>query len=401
MSIKLRGGALQGVRVVELTKVWAGPCVGKHLAYMGAEVIRIESEGSLDVTRTFGVEDINNAPGWQSVNPEKLSAQINMKSERGIELLLELIKQADIVVENLRPGAIERLGLGYDTVKAANPGIVYVSMGMHGNEGPLSYQTGYAPCFAALGGLTAMVGYEGEAPAGMNVRYSDSTFGTAATFAALVALLHKRKTGRGQFVDVSAVETMSTMIGDTLMDYTLLGNLPASSGNRHKEMAPHGVYGCATNHWLSLAVAGDEQWRALATCMGQAGLADDARFASLQQRKANEDELDALIAAWVAENDVDSLVELLQQAGIAAAKSQSSLDLMSDAQLWAREFYRAVTDANGQSKATLGPGWKMERGASISNAAPLLGQHNEYVLGEILGLSADEQTELYESGVTR
>ncbi len=137
MSQRERGGPLQGVRVVELTKVWAGPYVGKLLGYLGAEVIRIESEKSLDVTRVYGVEDLNNSPGFQSVNQEKLSAQINMKNEEGIKLILDLIAKSDIVVENLRPGAIGRLGLGYEAVKAVKPDIVYVSMGMYGEEGPL------------------------------------------------------------------------------------------------------------------------------------------------------------------------------------------------------------------------------------------------------------------------
>ncbi len=398
---KQRGGPLQGVRVVELTKVWAGPYVGKQLAYMGAEVIRVESEGSLDVTRTFGVDDINNAPGWQSVNPEKLSVQINMKSARGIELILELVRQADIVVENLRPGAIDRLGLGYDIVKEANPSIIYVSMGMHGNQGPLSYQTGYAPCFAALSGLTALVGYEGEAPAGMNVRYADSTFGTAAAYASLVALYHQRKTGEGQFIDVSAVETMSSMIGDTLIDYTLNGALPVSGGNRHREMAPHGVYRCSDGSWIALAVQSEDEWSALANHVGGQGLATDAQFAALKERKANEDALDKVISDWCAKQDAKALVESLQGMGIAASKSFSSLDMIGDETLWARGFYREVVDHAGRARTTLGPGWKMERGADISAAAPVLGQHNDYVLGEILGLSNEERKTLGEAGITR
>ena len=244
MSNRARGGPLQGVRVVELTKVWAGPYVGKLLAFLGAEVIRIESLGSLDVTRTYGVKDINNAPGFQAVNPQKLSVQIDMKTQQGIGLILDLLRKSDIVVENLRPGAIDRLGLGYDTVKAAKPDIIFVSMGMYGNEGPLSYQTGYAPCFAALGGLSSLVGYEGQPPSGMNVRYADSTFGTAAAYAAIVALMHRRKTGVGQFIDVSAVECMSSMIGDTIMDFALNGTVHECDGNRHPEMAPHGAYPC-------------------------------------------------------------------------------------------------------------------------------------------------------------
>ncbi len=401
MSTQDRGGPLQGLRVVELTKVWAGPCVGKQLAYLGAEVIRVESEGSMDVTRFYGVEDINNAPGFQSVNPQKLSAQINMKTPEGIELLLELIGKADVLVENLRPGAIERLGLGYEAVRAANPGIIYVSMGMWGSDGPLSYQTGYAPCFAALGGLSALVGYEGEAPGGMNVRYADSTFGTMAAFAALVALYHRRKTGVGQYIDVSAVECMSTMVGDALVDYSLNGRVAECDGNRHPEMAPHGVYPCEGGEWLAIAVDSDAQWRALAETMGRPELAEQPAFAGLEQRKANEEELDRLIAGWTLTGGATDLAAELQGRGIAAARSQSSLDMIADAHLWMRGFYHEVSDRAGNSKATLGPGWKMSRQAEITAMAPRLGEHNAYVFGEILGLSPERQAELEAAGITR
>ncbi len=398
-TIKRRGGPLEGVRVLELTKVWAGPCVGKHLAYLGAEVIRIESLGSIDVTRSYGVDDINNAPGFQAVNPQKLSAQIDMKSTEGIALLKELIGQCDIVVENLRPGAINRLGLGYEAVKAAHPGIVYVSMGMYGNDGPLAYQTGYAPCFVALSGLSALVGYEGETPRGMNIRYADSSFGTAAAYAALAALLHRNHTGEGQFIDLSAVETMTSMIGDIFMDYSLNGTIAQCDGNRHADMAPHGLYPCGAEDWISIAVPSDSAWAALCAAMAQPELAQDARFATLAARKTNEAALDLLLTAWTRGQDAQELAATLQARGIAAAKSANSLDLVADDHLWARGFYRYVTDSTGQTKATLGPAWQISNGAAITDGAPRLGEHNDYVFGNILGLTPAEQERLTQAGI--
>lgn len=396
-----RGGPLQGVRVVELTKVWAGPYVGKLLSFLGAEVIRVESLESLDVTRTFGVADMNKAPGFQAVNPQKLSVQIDMKKPEGIALLLDLLAKADIVVENLRPGAVKRLGLGYEAVRKVNPGIVFVSMGMWGNDGPLAYQTGYAPCFAALGGVSLLTGYEGEAPAGMNVRYADSTFGAAAAYAATVALLHRRRTGTGQVVDVSAVECMSSMIGDALMDHSLNGAVHSGDGNRHAQMAPHGVYPCRGGEWISIAVSSDAAWSALAGTMGQPGLAQDPRFRTLADRKANEVVLDELVATWTAGCDAGELAAELQQRGVAAARSQSSVDLIADPHLWANGFYREVEDAAGETRTIVGPSWKTSREAAITAAAPRLGEHNAYVFGEVLGLSEARQRELTESGVTR
>ena len=396
-----RGGPLQGVRVLELTKVWAGPYAGKQLAFLGAEVIRIESHGSLDVTRTFGVDDIDKAPGFRAVNPQKLSAQVDMKSKEGIALLKDLIGQCDVLIENLRPGAIDRLGLGYEAVKAVKPDIVFVSMGMYGNDGPLAYQTGYAPCFVALGGLSALVGYAGEAPAGMNIRYADSTFGTAAAYAVLVALVHKQRTGEGQFIDVSAVETMTSMIGDSVMDFSLNGRIAACDGNRHPDMAPHGVYRCGETDWIAIAVSSDVAWRALAGAMGQPGLARAPRFRTLVDRKANEVELDQLISDWTRDQDARSLVDALQAVGVASAKSAASVDLVSDAHLWGRGFYHEVTDVSGESRPIIGPSWRMSEPAEITDGAPALGQHNAYVFGDILGLSVDEQKRLMAAGVIR
>lgn len=399
-SNKLRGGPLQGVRVVELTKVWAGPYVGKLLAFLGAEVIRVESEGSLDVTRTYGVADINNAPGFQAVNPQKLSVQIDMKTKQGIDLLLDLIGKSDVLIENLRPGAVKRLGLGYDRVKAIKPDIIYTSMGMHGSDGPLAYQTGYAPCFAALGGLSSLVGYEGEPPAGMNIRYADSAFGSAAAYATMVALLHRRRTGAGQFIDVSAVECMTSLIGDAVMDFTLNGVIRAADGNRHAEMAPHGAYLCRDGEWISIAVSSDAAWQALAETMADA-LAEPAKFATLAQRKANEVELEWQVSAWTRHRDAAELAVLLQQRGVAAAKSQNSVDLVTDQHLWATDFFHPVVGNDGALRPIVGPGWKMSRGAAINNGAPRLGEHNAYVFGDILGLSTAEQQRLTEAGITR
>jgi len=244
-----------------------------------------------------------------------------MKTREGVGLILDLLARSDVVIENLRPGAVRRLGLGYDTVKSVKPDIVYASMGMYGNEGPLSYQTGYAPCFAALGGLSALVGYEGGPPAGMNVRYADATFGATAAYATVVALAHRRRTGAGQYIDVSAVESMSSMIGDTIMDFALNGAVHECDGNRHPDMAPHGAYACRDGDWISIAVASDKAWSALAEAMGQPGLAEDRRFRTHADRKANESGLDRLVAQWTAGGDALELARELQQRALPPPKA--------------------------------------------------------------------------------
>ena len=240
-----RGGPLEGVRVVELTKVWAGPYAGKLLAFLGAEVIKVETSGNPDEMRAYGGTDINHAPYFLSINAEVLSVELDLKSAAGTDRLRDLIAHSDIVINNLRPGAMERLGLGYQQLTSIKPDIISVSIKMWGNDGPLGYQTGYAPCFAALAGIASLVGYPGGPPLGTSMRYGDSTVGAAAAFAAVAALLHRDLTGEGQFVDVSAVETLSSMIGDCLLEQDLTGKQLVPEGNRHPDMSPHNCYPCS------------------------------------------------------------------------------------------------------------------------------------------------------------
>lgn len=388
-------GPLRGVRVVELTKIWAGPYAGKLFAFLGAEVIRVESLDSLDASRRFGVKDINAAPGFQAVNPGKCSVQLNMKSEEGRRLLADLVKKSDIVIENLRPGAAQRMGFGYEQLREMKPDIIAVSMSMHGQQGPLSYQTGYAPSFSALGGVCHLVGLKDGAPKLLNVRYGDSSYGTAAAFAALIALYHRRRTGEGQFVDISAVETMAAVVGDAFMEYFLTGNVPVRNANRHSELAPHGVYPCRDEDWLSIAVQTDDEWNALCESMGNPALAGDPRFADGAARRAHAEELDELLAAWTRQQNAQSVSESLRARGVAAFKSLNTIDLVSSEHLWRRGFYQHVTDPVRGEVPIVGAPWRMSlTPPSVSHAAPRLGEHNDYVFGELLGLSAAEREQL-------
>jgi crotonobetainyl-CoA:carnitine CoA-transferase CaiB-like acyl-CoA transferase len=394
-----RGGPLQGVRVLEITKVWAGPYAGKLLAFLGAEVIKIESNGNLDEMRAYGGVDVDHAPYFMSINPEILSVQVNLKSEEGLKQLRDMVAKSDIVLNNIRPGAMERMGLGYDGLRAIKKDIIAVSIKMYGNDGPLGYQTGYAPCFAALGGLNHLVGYEGGPPLGINMRYGDSTVGAAAAFAAIVALMHRERTGEGQFVDVSAVECMASMIGDSLLEYSLTGKMPDVDGSAHSGMTPHGCYPCANGEWISVAVASDVEWRALCGAMNKPGLADDPKFIDLRQRSTNRQELDAMLAAFTQTHEANVLAERLRNAGVAAFKSQSAPDVIEDNYLWAREFFKFVTDAEEGARPIVGVPWRLSKtSASVERGAPLLGEHNEYVYREILGLSGEKLAELIRIG---
>jgi crotonobetainyl-CoA:carnitine CoA-transferase CaiB-like acyl-CoA transferase len=388
-----RGGPLQGVRVVELTKVWAGPYTGKLLALLGAEVIKVESSGNPDEMRAYGGTDINHAPYFLSINPEVLSVELDLKSVVDTDRLRDLIAHSDIVINNLRPGAMERLGLGYQQLESLKSDIISVSIKMWGNDGPLGYQTGYAPCFAALAGIASLVGYPGGPPLGTSIRYGDSTVGAAAALAAVVALLHRDRSGEGQFVDVSAVEALSSMIGDCLLEQDLTGKQIVPDGNRDPDMAPHNCYPCAGGDWLSIAVADDVQWRALCDVLGAAALTDDARYASMPDRLKHTDQLDADLAQFTTGHDAEKLAQRLRAAGVPSSKSATSLDVISDQLLWDRELYRFVSDHREGQRPIVAAPWRMSTAPTqIERGAPDLGEHNDYVLHDILGAPAAKDT---------
>ena len=381
-----RGGPLSGVRVVELTKVWAGPYAGKLLAMLGAEVIKVETADSPEEMRAYGGTDINHAPYFLSINTEILSVDLDIKSPQGMARLRDLIAHSDVVLNNLRPGAMERQGLGYEQLKEIKPDIISVSIKMWGNDGPLGHQTGYAPSFAALAGLASLVGYPGGPPLGTSMRYGDSTVGAAAAYAAVVALLHRELTGAGQFVDVSAVEALSSMIGDCLLEQALTGQPLGRGGNNHRDMCPHGCYPCSDGAWVAVAVANDAEWRRLCDVLDAGALARYPRYATLDRRQRHAVALDAELARLTRGHDAERLAHRLRAAGVPANNSATAIDVIADQRLWDRELYRFVTDHREGQRPIVGPSWWMARSpARIARGAPDLGEDTEYVLREVLG----------------
>jgi crotonobetainyl-CoA:carnitine CoA-transferase CaiB-like acyl-CoA transferase len=389
------GGPLTGVRVLEITKVWAGPYAGKMLAHLGAEVIKVESSTNLDEMRAYGGVDINSAPYFLSINQEINSVQVNMKTDEGLDLVRQMVAKSDIVIDNIRPGAMERSKLAYEDLKKIKPDIIQCSIKMWGNDGPLGYQTGYAPCFAALSGLFNLVGHAGETPMGMNMRHGDSTAGTLAALACLAALHHRSRTGEGQFIDLSAVEALSSLVGDSLFAWSVTGEVPQADENFNPEMAPHGAYPCTGVDWISIAAPGDAEWQALCEVLDAGELAADPRFASLGLRIENYQALDKAIGALTKSHDAVELAEKLRQAAVPAFKSMNSIDLCGDEFLWGRQAFRLVSDHRNGSRPTIGPSWRITPdGPDVQRGAPLLGEHNEYVYRELLGLSRERFDDL-------
>ncbi|OBF21071.1 CoA-transferase [Mycobacterium kubicae] len=383
-----RGGPLQGVRVVELTKVWAGPYAGKLLALLGAEVIKVETAAIPEEMRAYGGTDINHAPFFLSINPEILSVDLDIKSHEGMRRLRELIAHSDIVINNLRPGAMERQGLGYQELRAIKPDIISVSIKMWGNDGPMGHQTGYAPCFAALAGMAALVGYPGGPPRGASMRYGDSTVGAAAAFAAMVALLYREVTGQGQFVDLSAVETLSSMIGDRLLENSLTGTPLEASGNAHPDLCPHGCYPCADDSWVALAVGDDVEWQRLCAVLNAESLR--RRYPTVGDRRSHGAVIDAELNRLTRAHDGEQLAHQLRMAGVPATKSATAFDVISDQRLWDRELYRFVTDHREGQRPIVGPSWRMTHNpARIERGAPDLGEDTDYVVQQVLGAESE------------
>lgn len=381
--VRPRGGPLQGVRVVELTKVWAGPYAGKLLAFLGAEVIKVENSAMPEEMRAYGGTDVDHAPFFLSINPEVLSVDIDYSTAAGMSRLRDLIADSDVVLNNLRPGAMERHGLGHDDLVALKDDIVSVSIKMWGNDGPLGYQTGYAPCFAALAGMAALVGHSGGPPLGASMRYGDSTVGAAAAYAAVVALLHRDVTGRGQSVDVSAVEVLTTMIGDRVLEQALSGEPLDPDGPGHPDYAPHGCFRC-DDGWLALAVSDDDAWHRVCDVLDAPGLAADPRFATAPGRAGHADVLEAELTAVLAGHSAAALAARLRGAGVAATRSATALDVIADESLWQREAYRFVSDHVEGLRPVLGTSWRLRRDPTrIEYGAPRLGEHDDVIFGQV------------------
>ena len=283
------GGCLRGVRIIDFTRYAAGPQITLLLGFMGAEIIKIESMVDVDHFRRqesaviFGSTRAA-ADCFNSLNANKKSVTLNLKTPQGLELAKRLVRISDVVVDNFRAGIMERLGLGYSVLREIKPDIIMLSASSHGATGPERGYIAYAVTMGALSGLSEVTGYEGGPPT--IVRSSaDLRPGTAAAFAILAALNHRARSGEGQFIDFSAREAISCGIGEIIMDYTMNGRVRTRHGNRDDVMAPHNCYRCrGEEEWVSIAVASDEEWAAMCRAMGNPQWADDERFSDQYSR---------------------------------------------------------------------------------------------------------------------
>jgi len=399
---------LDGIRVIDLTMVWAGPFGTRMLGDYGAEVIKVESPRQWDLLRSLG--QIPRAePRWYNKsayfnhnNRDKYAIALDLGDPRGKDVLLRLCAVSDVIVENFRSDVMDNLGLSYDAVRAVNPRIIYVSMPGHGKTGPEKDFVAYGSNVEQLAGIVSVSGYEGDEPMKTGFSYGDPMAGTALIGAVATALRQRRLTGEGTYLELAQRENLTMFVGEYLVDYSMNGSLRPPMGNRHPAYAPHNRYRCAgDDRWVTIACESEEQFAKLCRAIGQPELASDPRFATNAGRKVNEDELDAIIGAWTSARGHYEVMHHLQRFGVPAGAVLTTPELLSDPQLRSREAWVEHTHPDAGVWEMEAPPWKLSRTPShIRLPAPGFGQHNSYIFRDVLGLPEAEIEALYADGIT-
>jgi len=398
---------LSGVRIIDFCWIGAGSYTTKLLADLGADVIKVESSRSLDSLRLAapykdGIRGINRSGYFADRNSSKRSVTVNMKDPRGVELVHQLIADADVVANNFRPGTMEKLGVGYEALQKINPDLIYIGMSMNGDEGPDRTMLGYGITIAAITSFLGLGGYPDREPTGTGTFYPDHVPNpTHAAFAIMAALRHKWRTGEGQKIDMAQTEPMLALMPVSVMDYQLNGRETKRQGNRLEGCAPRGVYPTAgDDRWIAISIASDVQWRALTDLLQDDRLARP-EWQQMVARAESADEIDRLIAEATGDRDGYALMEALQRRGVAAGVVQNAADLVDrDPQLRHRGHWRYLPHAEMGDSLYNGPPFQFASGSVGPRfAAPLLGEHTYQVFQEELGKSADEVDLLVKEGV--
>ncbi len=393
--------ALEGVRVLDFTWVVAGPVATRILADNGAEVVKIERK----VPPPLG----DRKRGLQcDLHRNKLSLALNMSHPRGLEIALDLVRKSDIVIDNFSARVMRQWRMDYESLCRVKPDIICVSMSGFGHTGPRSNFVSYGPTLQALTGYTRlMTDIDGE-PAGYGYSYSDMAGGFTGALAALAALWNRRRTGRGQFVDLSQLEAVAALIGPCLLDITVNGRVPEPPlyNSQEAPAAPHGVYRCRAldgddDRWLAIAVRSEGEWNRFVETIGSPAWASEPKFRTLYLRMRNRTELDANITRWTSQRRAEDAMAALQKARVPAGVVSNGADICErDPQLKARGFWPAVARADGSLTRVSGVPFKLSGGSgSVRTIAPEVGENNDYVLGELLGMSPVKRAELVAAGV--
>jgi benzylsuccinate CoA-transferase BbsF subunit len=394
---------LAGIRVADFTWVWAGPFCTLQLAHLGAEVIRVETATRPCVTRLLPpFADFQPGPNrsgyFNQYNQGKKSITLDMKRPEAVEVAKRLCAASDVVVENFAAGVMDRMGLGWDVLRRLRPGLVMIALSGYGATGPDAGKVSYGPAQVPLSGMSSVTGYRGFPPMHLGISYGDPTGGLHGAVAVLAALLHRARTGEGQYVDLSQWETSMAVLPEAITAWTMNGVAPPRDGNRDPWMAPHGVFRAAgEDRWVAVAVDDDAAWGRFAAAIGRPELA--ARYATAAARKAHEDELEDVVTSWTSVRAPEDVVATLQAAGVAAFVAATNRDLAEDPHLNERGYFVELPHAEVGTRKHVGVPWKMSSSdCRVRAAAPVVGADTDLVLRDVCGYSVGEIEALREGG---
>jgi crotonobetainyl-CoA:carnitine CoA-transferase CaiB-like acyl-CoA transferase len=393
---------LEGIRVIDMTVVWAGPFGGALLGDLGAEVIKIDSIQRLGGNPAPDAKPWNLSANFNSVGRNKKSVTIDLLRPEGREVFYRLAKNSDVFIENNAPDVVRRLGISYDILSRHNPRLIMASLPAFGVVGPYSHFRAYGANMEAVVGHTLLRLYpDTDATNATSVFLADAAGGATGAFAIMAALYHRRRSGRGQFIDLSQAENVMHTLSQAVMDYSMNGRVQGSYGNRHPYRAPQGVYRCAGEDcWLALSCADDAEFVALCAVIGRPELAQDERFATLDARQKNHDELDAIVEAWTVDKDHYDAFHALQAAGVTASPVLTAAEVFNDPHLRARDDWQQVTHpAAGTYWHLKSPIHHMSKTPlNIRKHASLLGEDNEYVYKQVCGYTDEEYQWFIDNG---
>lgn len=393
-----REGALNGIKVLDLSRVLAGPFCTMMLADMGAEVIKIEVPGKGDDSRNFG-PFVNGESGYyMNINRNKKGITLNLKG-KGKDLFLEMVKKADMVVENYRPGVMEKLGIGYEELKKVNPGIIYGAVSGFGHYGPYTLRPGYDVIGQASSGLMSVTGWPDGGPTRIGTAMADSLAGYSLAIGLLAALQYRNQTGIGQKVDIGMMDAGIASMQIIYPIYTMGGRIPERIGNRYESNYPTDTFR-TKDGMIVIGAANDKLWQKLCEVMGRKDLAEDERYDKNPKRVERCREIKPVIEAWTLNNSSEEAMEQLLQAGVPASPINNLEQVVHDPHANAREMFVHVEHPVAGDTLLNGSQFKMTvTDPVIDTPAPLLGQHNEEVYKELLGFDTNQLEELKKQGV--
>ena len=393
-------GPLEDIRVVDLTRILAGPYCTMMLGDMGAEIIKIENPDAGDDTRGWGPPFLNGVSTYFiSINRNKKSLTLNLKDERGKELLRDLIRKSDVIVENFRPGALEKLGFSWEEIHRINPGMIFASLSGFGQTGPRKSEPGFDVVIQGEGGLMSITGEPDGPPNKFGASVADITAGMLAAQGILLSLYHREKTGVGQMVDVGMLDGQVALLTYHANGYFATGKIPPRRGNKHPSITPYETYSCKDGYF-NLGVGNDSLWRRFCDAMGLGEIKEDPKFAVNKDRVDNRLELQEILDAIFAEKTVEETLDALRGAGVPCGPINNLAQVLSEPQVLAREMVVDVdVPVAGPTKVTGVPIKLSETPGSVRTPPPTLGQHTEEVLESVLGMDEAQRNTLRQEGV--